>query len=185
MFWALCTSAGLLTSTPDTHWVSLQWDKSESPEVVGYQLYWGTESRNYDRAWDVGSVTRATISGLHEGTNYFFALRAYDASGNEGDFSDEISYTAPPAEEPMLYPSCNSNGIFALSFYATPFSEWTVLLSRDFVQWQPLSSVIIGPTGYAEFQERLEPAPRGRYFRLQRIFSSPEINPPIQVAPSP
>jgi hypothetical protein len=78
-----------------TQSVTFGWEPSTDTNVVGYNIYSGTASRVYTSKISVGSVTTATISGLVEGTTYYFAATTYDAINQESDFSDEISYTVP------------------------------------------------------------------------------------------
>src|ERR1022692_2237899 len=75
--------------------VSLAWDPSPDTNVVGYKVYYGVASRTYTNIVDVGDVTNTTISGLVEGTTYYFAVTAYNILGMESDFSAEVSYTVP------------------------------------------------------------------------------------------
>ena len=75
--------------------VTFAWDPSTDPNVVGYNIYYGTTSHVYTSKVSVGNVTTATISGLVEGTTYYFAATTYDALTQESAFSDEISYTVP------------------------------------------------------------------------------------------
>jgi hypothetical protein len=49
-------------------------------------------SGTYSDVVDAGMTTSYTISGLAPGT-YYFAVRAYDASGNESGYSNEASKT--------------------------------------------------------------------------------------------
>jgi hypothetical protein len=62
---------------------------------VGYKVYYGVASRTYTNIVDVGDVTNTTISGLVEGTTYYFAVTAYNILGMESDYSAEVSYTVP------------------------------------------------------------------------------------------
>lgn len=75
--------------------VTLEWDPNTEPDLAGYKIYYGTSSENYDMSVDVGNWTSCTIAGFVEGVNYYFAATAYDAYGNESDFSDEVSTTIP------------------------------------------------------------------------------------------
>ena len=80
--------------------VTLAWDANTELDVAGYRLYYGTASRSYDHSIDVQNVTTNAVGDLQEGTTYFFAVSAYNTSGLESDFSNEVSYTAtnaPPA----------------------------------------------------------------------------------------
>jgi hypothetical protein len=69
---------------------NLAWNASTSANVAGYKLYYGTSSGNYTNNIKVGMVTSYTVSGLAPRT-YYFAVTAYDASGNESGYSNEVS----------------------------------------------------------------------------------------------
>jgi hypothetical protein len=73
--------------------LALAWDPNTDPDIAGYKIYYGKISRNYTFEVDVGKYESVTISGLVPGKTYYFAVTAYDLSGNESDFSDEISYS--------------------------------------------------------------------------------------------
>jgi len=74
--------------------VTLAWDSSSDTAVRGYKLYWGTEDQQYALLADVGNSTSETLADLQPGTTYYFAATAYDASGNESVYSNEVSYAA-------------------------------------------------------------------------------------------
>jgi Concanavalin A-like lectin/glucanases superfamily/Immunoglobulin domain/Fibronectin type III domain len=78
-----------------TQSVTFAWDPSADPNVVGYNIYYGTTTHVYTSKVSVGNVTTATISGLVEGTTYYFAATTYDALNQESALSDEISYSVP------------------------------------------------------------------------------------------
>lgn len=96
----LCPSSSAVQS------VNLSWDASPSAEVAGFRVYYGTESGVYPTTVDVGNVTELKLDGFEEGLTYYFALTAYDAVGQESDFSDEIAYAVPG-----ILPSDNSISI--------------------------------------------------------------------------
>ncbi|MGQ9570185.1 MAG: InlB B-repeat-containing protein [Thermodesulfovibrionales bacterium] len=66
-------------------------DGSPITDLAGYKIYYGTSSGNYSEHIDVGNVKNYTIDNLVEGLTYYFAVTAYDTSGNESDFSNEVS----------------------------------------------------------------------------------------------
>jgi len=70
--------------------VSLTWGPSISPDITGYNVYFGNSSRTYGTPISIGNQTAYTVSGLSAGTHYF-AVTALDVDGNESDFSNEIS----------------------------------------------------------------------------------------------
>jgi hypothetical protein len=86
---------------PEPTNVTLSWDAPTTnadgtplSDLAGYRLYWGTSSRSYSRQVDVGKVTTYTLSSLTTG-KYYFGVTAYDFSGNESDYSGEVSTTVP------------------------------------------------------------------------------------------
>jgi hypothetical protein len=65
-------------------------DGSRLEDLAGYKVYFGKESKKYTASYDVKNVTTYTIYNLPEG-QYYFAVTAYDTSGNESKYSREIS----------------------------------------------------------------------------------------------
>jgi hypothetical protein len=70
---------------------NLSWDASQTG-VTGYKVYYGTSSKSYTSKVDVGMVSSYTVSNLPSGT-YYFAVTAYDSTGNESTYSNEGSKT--------------------------------------------------------------------------------------------
>jgi hypothetical protein len=76
--------------------VILEWDApgkntdgTPLTDLAGYKIYYGTASNNYTESRDVGNSTNAIIDNLSQG-NWCFTSTAYNPSGNESNFSDEI-----------------------------------------------------------------------------------------------
>ncbi len=65
-------------------------DGTPLTDLAGYKVYYGTTSGNYTDVIDVGNVTTYKVEGLQPGT-YYFAVTAYDTSGNESNYSNEVS----------------------------------------------------------------------------------------------
>ena len=70
--------------------VKLAWDAASWSGVAGYKVHYGAGSRTYKTSIDVVNVTSYTITGLTDGT-YYFAVTAYDTSGDETGYSNEVS----------------------------------------------------------------------------------------------
>lgn len=70
----------------------LRWSANTEADLIGYRIYYGTSSRNYDRVVAPGTVTEYYLGRLSllENTPYYFSLTAYDSTGNESGFSPEI-----------------------------------------------------------------------------------------------
>jgi len=75
--------------------VTLAWDKSIDPRVVGYNIYEGGVTHSYTNLVNAGDNNSITISNLIVGRVYFFAATCYYITGLESQFSTEISYTVP------------------------------------------------------------------------------------------
>jgi len=88
--------------------------------VTGYRVYHGTGTRAYSNASNAGNLTQTTISGLTNGTTYYFAVVAYNAAGLESDFSTEVSYTPVATRPPSgLVFAANSGTIALPSWFRT------------------------------------------------------------------
>jgi hypothetical protein len=70
--------------------VTLAWDQNTEADLAGYKIHHGATSGQYDKHIDVGNVTQYTVTGLQAGMQYF-AATAYNTSGIESAFSNEIS----------------------------------------------------------------------------------------------
>jgi hypothetical protein len=75
--------------------ITLEWNASVKPalsDIAGYKIYYGTESGNYTYPpIDVGKATNYTINDLDKDKIYYLAVIAYASSGEESDFSAELS----------------------------------------------------------------------------------------------
>ncbi|HXW68039.1 MAG TPA: S-layer homology domain-containing protein, partial [Dissulfurispiraceae bacterium] len=67
---------------------------TELTDLAGYKVYYGTVSGDYTQNVNVGNVTNYTVSNLAAGT-YYFAVAAYDTSGNQSTYSNQVSTTIP------------------------------------------------------------------------------------------
>lgn len=72
---------------------TLSWTAVPDSSVLGYKVYWGTDSHSYEANGDAGPNPTYTVTGLSAGTTYFFAVSAY-SSGGESGLSDEVSGVA-------------------------------------------------------------------------------------------
>jgi hypothetical protein len=72
--------------------VTLAWNQNSEPDVIGYKVYYGNASGDYDWWIDVGNVTTFTVTNLSDGLTYNFAVTAYDSSNPplESTYSNEV-----------------------------------------------------------------------------------------------
>ncbi|BBO85475.1 hypothetical protein DSCO28_60410 [Desulfosarcina ovata subsp. sediminis] len=87
--------------------VTLAWDAND-PEPEGYRVFAREEGQSYDYQsplWESDETT-CTLTGLVEGTTYYFVVRAYDGTLESAD-SEEVSYT-PAATVANQAPSASA-----------------------------------------------------------------------------
>ena len=89
--------------------ISLAWDANSEADLAGYNIYYGTASRNYTHRIDVGNTTEHTVAGLDDGGRYYFAATAYDQNGNESAYSTELVHTCSYGK-PKPPPNQDSDG---------------------------------------------------------------------------
>jgi hypothetical protein len=87
--------------------VTLAWDPSPTPTVVGYTIQYGTNSGQYSEFLLLGNETAAVVPDLLEGVTYYFVVTAHTEEGLESDPSNELSYTVPDGNINYLPPSLN------------------------------------------------------------------------------
>jgi parallel beta-helix repeat protein len=99
----------------------LSWSPNTEPDLGGYKVHYGTASGVYTTIVDVGltgtpSAPQHTVTGLTDGVTYYFAVKAYDLSGNESGFSNQVSKTVsgtdttPPVISAISSGSITSSG---------------------------------------------------------------------------
>ena len=75
--------------------VTLAWDANPEANITGYKLKYGFASKVYSVVVPTGKVTEITIPNMVEGTQYFFAVSAFNNEGLESLNSNEVSYVIP------------------------------------------------------------------------------------------
>ena len=82
--------------------ISISWNPSTTPTVIGYRLYYGADSNNLDQIIDVTNGNSVTVTDLIPETTYYFAIAAY-TSDEETDPSSTL-FSATPAQSISLVP---------------------------------------------------------------------------------
>jgi hypothetical protein len=98
LFWTILLLAW--ASTAGAQQVTLAWDASASTNVIGYRLYYGTNTRSYQFVTNSGLMLTQAVVVPHRG-RWFFAATAYDTNGLESDFSSEVSWESKPSPPVM------------------------------------------------------------------------------------
>lgn len=84
--------------------VTLSWNKNTEPNFLRYRIYRGLTSQGETLADSTsGGVTDTTrvITGLANGTTYFFRITAVDNAGLESGYSNEVG--AVPSSGPQIF----------------------------------------------------------------------------------
>ena len=144
-----------LTSPPPdpyTYSVTLTWDPSPSPQVVGYHLYYGAASGNYTNSILTGNATTAIVPGLASGVTCYFAVTAVGADGQESDFSNEVTYRQqlPAAQLQIL---SVSGGQFTLTVAGVAGHTYDIEATPDFTTWTVIGTVTLDASGSLEFTD--------------------------------
>jgi opacity protein-like surface antigen len=84
--------------------VKVSWNANIETDLAGYHLYQSQTSGAYVKGVFIADIPKPatfySITGLVDGT-YYWVLTAYDESGNESVFSDEVSLkidSTPPVK---------------------------------------------------------------------------------------
>jgi hypothetical protein len=112
--------------------VTVAWDPNPEPEVAGYKIYFGTTPGSYTVSMNAGNITSMVISGLEAGVTYYFAAVAYDSSGNESGFSNEISYVVPTGASADTSSSGSGSGCFIATAAFGSYRAPEVILLQKF-----------------------------------------------------
>ena len=150
--------------------VTLAWDPSPDPSVVGFNMYYGVASRTYTNMVNPGNVTSVTISGLVEGTTYFFAATAYDTLGMESEFSNEASYTVPgtiPGALAKLQIRVAPSRQVVLTVTGEVGRTYAIQASPDFITWTVIGTVLVPAGGSLDFTDTNAAGFPKRFYRTQ------------------
>lgn len=113
--------------------VALTWSPSNSPDVTGYNLYYGQIDGFSTNEISAGNITNCLLYGLSPGT-YWFEAATVNASGIQSAMSEEIYYTVTGMID-QTWLECNES---------TDMVHWC---------WQPLA--VLTNSGPQTFYGRL------------------------------
>ena len=93
--------AGSPTPAPTpSNSVTLAWNPeaatgNSATNAAGYYLYIGTTNGTYTQVTDVKNATTYVVPNLTSGTTYYFAVTAYNSTGTQSPYSNQVSYAVP------------------------------------------------------------------------------------------
>ena len=145
--------------------MTLAWDASTNASVMGYKIYYGTESGVYDSSVDTGTNTCVTITNLQPGQVYYIAATDYDTNGWESPFSDEFSYLVPGIIKLVTSPSRDLPAM--LLFPVAPGHWYELQATADLILWTTIYQTRLMEENYwVEFMDFESFAEPRRYYRL-------------------
>ena len=80
-------------SSVEAAWFTLSWNANPETDIAGYIVFYGTMSGNYTTSVDVGNCTSFNFPEALTGVTYYFAVRAYDTTGRQSAYSEEVTAT--------------------------------------------------------------------------------------------
>lgn len=136
LFFSILLITFLLSVWAHAASVSLSWNPNTEIDLAGYKIHYGTASGSYTNSVDVGNVTTCTIPNLTAGQTYYFAATAYDTSGSESGYSNQVSYTIPTPNAPPATPAVPSGEASALINTTVAFSTSASDPNGDALQYR-------------------------------------------------
>ncbi|PIS28762.1 MAG: hypothetical protein COT43_05635 [Candidatus Marinimicrobia bacterium CG08_land_8_20_14_0_20_45_22] len=94
-----------LTVQPGNGQVILKWNKNIESDFLRYRIYSGTSANPTIKIDStIGGIldTIKVITGLTNGTTYYFRITAVDSAGNESGFSNQVSAIPDDYEAPQV-----------------------------------------------------------------------------------
>jgi hypothetical protein len=126
---ALLLTPTELRTVPQSTTIVLAWDASIGPDLAGHVVHYGTESKLYSVAVDVGKNTTWTHQAPIAGRTYYYAVHAYNTVGGISDNSAEVfgsvgvplpvGDTTPPSSPTNIVPSLITSTSLVLSWTAS------------------------------------------------------------------
>jgi hypothetical protein len=98
--------------------VSLKWQPSLN--AAGYKVKYGTTSGSYTNTIDVGNVLNKNVTGLTSGATYYFAVTAYNATGESGVSNQAAATLSAPSAPLARRAYAETNGNVAVEWQSVP-----------------------------------------------------------------
>ena len=131
-------TAGALAAANQS--LTFAWNANPETNIAGYRLRYGTTSGVYPYTVDAGQNLTATATGLDGGTTYYFALVAYNTTGQTSPLSSELSVVTPG--NPNAAPVAD-----ALTLSTSEDTDAAATLSGSDADADPLTYIIVSNPG--------------------------------------
>jgi hypothetical protein len=147
--WMIALAVSVCMSVASAGSLIATWTPNSEPDLAGYIVYYGTESGNCTNEVDVKNTTTFMASDLIDGQEYFFAVKAYDYSGNKSSLSAEVSATVGG---PMLAVLKDQNSLRLVWTPVTGADSYKIYRSTDpyFTPTTPIQTVSASEHEFAD-----------------------------------
>lgn len=129
-------SVNATLQSPQNQSIAIAWNPSVSPNVAGYDIYYGGVSGIYTNEVFAGNVTNVTVPGLANGDTYYFVATAVSSAGFQSSFSSQLAYTV--SSVPVLGLPVFSGSGFSFPVTGITGSNCVIQVSTNLTQWVPL-----------------------------------------------
>lgn len=133
-----------LNATASDWQITLQWQQNSESDFLRYRIYGGTSPNPIVKIDSVNGVssTSKTITGLANGTRYYFRITAVDVALNESPFSNEASamptvLDVPPAPPQNLQTTVGDRQVTL---------TWSANTELDFLRYRIYGGASPNPT---------------------------------------
>ncbi len=133
---AMAQTPGIPSNLCSKFEVGLAWDANKEGDLAGYKVHQGSQSGQYTAVADVGKVTTYSVPVMGVG-QYFFAVTAYNASGTESGFSNEVSQLVLPGNVTVpAAPNVTGPNVVDLTSTTVQLSWKTVKATKARIEYQ-------------------------------------------------
>ncbi|MCH8838790.1 MAG: fibronectin type III domain-containing protein, partial [Candidatus Marinimicrobia bacterium] len=169
-----------LTATPGDAQITLFWSPNSEADFLRYRIYGGTSTAptaQVDSTTGGINDTTTTITGLSNGTTYFYRITAVDSAGNESGYSGELNETPVDLTPPAIPTSLAATpGDQQITLSWSPNSESDVLRYRIYGGTTASPTTLIDSTigGINDTTKTSTPLRNGTtyYYRITAVDSA-------------
>lgn len=124
----------LNTPTAGSQSVGLSWNSVSNAD--GYKVRYGTSSGNYTTTVTAGNTTQYTVTGLANGTIYYFVVAAYNSAGDGANSNEESEtpFYAPDASTVVIQQGTNGVTGTEAAALSTLDPTWQIV-SKLYFRW--------------------------------------------------
>jgi hypothetical protein len=145
--------------------VTLNWDASNSSNITGYHVYYGTTSGIYSYKVNAGNTTAVTITNLAPGVTYYFVATSQDANGNQSPYSGEVSLTIPSIL--TMTPAASPGKAASIQFSVATGHWYEVQATTDLQNWSSIwQSAVVASNALMQFSDPNASSFTSRFYRL-------------------